>query len=407
MKIKQLEKPPNIQLTLPASKSISNRVLILNALCETKANLHNLSEARDTKTMLRLLAEEEETLDVLDAGTTMRFLTAYLAVDHWEKTLTGTKRMQERPIGILVEALRTIGGNVDYLGKEGYPPLRIKPFKTQKSNHIKIRGDVSSQYISALLMVAPTLPQGLAVELTGRIASRPYIEMTIRLMKHFGVEVEWGDAVIRVSPQKYVPTEYTVEPDWSGASYWYGIVALAQDAEVLLTGFREDSLQGDKAIAEIGRYLGVKTDFLNPGIRLTKTDAHDFFEYDFFHCPDLAQTVAVTCAAKGIRCTMTGLESLKIKETDRVAALQNELLKIGGDLREEGAIWHLIPSNTMDHHKETRFKTYEDHRMAMAFAPLATKMNIEIEDPQVVEKSYPSFWRDMEKAGFETFQLSN
>lgn len=400
MEIKQLEKLLNTQLTLPASKSISNRVLILNALCEKQATLYNLSEARDTKTMLKLLAEGGETLDVLDAGTTMRFLTAYLAVNSEEKVLTGTKRMQERPIGILVEALREIGGNIDYLGHDGYPPLRIKPFKKQNTNRITMRGDISSQYISSMLMIAPALPEGLTIELLGRIASRPYIEMTTRLMRYFGVEAHWEGSTIKVDSQKYQPTNYTVEPDWSGASYWYSMVALAKDAEILLTGFRADSLQGDKAMIEIGKHLGVRTDFTEKGIRLTKKSAKDAFEYDFFNCPDLAQTVAVACAAKGIRCTMRGLESLKIKETNRVMALQNELKKISADLTENGDTWQVVPADMGVLTGNTRFQTYEDHRMAMAFAPLATKMDIEIDDPAVVEKSYPTFWQDLENTGF-------
>jgi 3-phosphoshikimate 1-carboxyvinyltransferase len=385
--------------TLPASKSISNRVLILSALAAEKSVLHNLSDANDTQLMLKRIASPEYEIDVEDAGTTMRFLTAYFAITNQKKILTGTQRMQERPIGILVDALRSLGVDIQYVSKEGYPPLKINGFAVQKTNSIKIRGDVSSQFISALMMVAPSLPQGLSLELEGKVGSRPYIEMTASLMKHFGVKSEFTGNKIEVTPQSYRAAEFTVESDWSGASYWFAFAALAKDAEILLPRLSLNSLQGDRAIANMTA-LGVVSEMVDGQLKLSKNDPLKEFQWDFTHCPDLAQTVAVICAAKGIRGSFTGLESLRIKETDRIAALQNELRKIGADLREENTShWTLIPSASLP--SSASFQTYKDHRMAMAFAPLATLMEVEIENPGVVKKSYPTYWDDVKSFGFE------
>ena len=392
--------PTDIQL--PASKSESNRALIIAALCKEKATLTNLSEARDTQTMQRLLQSEEEVMDVLDAGTTMRFLTAYFAVTGQQKIMTGTPRMQQRPVGILVDALRTLGAKIEYQKEEGFPPHKISgPFE-QKTNKLSIRGDVSSQYISALLMTAPALPQGLELQLTGKIGSRPYIEMTLQLMERFGVKAQWNDTVIKVAPgQTYKASSYQVESDWSGASYWLSQVALAEKAEIILLGLRPDSLQGDIRILEIMGPVGVGHSWEGGKLRLFKQEASQNIEVDFTHCPDLAQTVAVACAAKGISGHFTGLESLRIKETDRIAALQNELAKIGGKLIEptEGH-WELIPSTNLPS-GPVQIHTYDDHRMAMAFAPLACLLPLVIEEPSVVNKSYPRYWENLESAGFK------
>jgi 3-phosphoshikimate 1-carboxyvinyltransferase len=385
---------------LPASKSISNRVLIMNALAQgNNTLLHNLSDANDTQLMLRLVGSKDTEIDVEDAGTTMRFLTAYFSITGQKKILTGTQRMKERPIGILVDALRSLGVSMEYTEKGGYPPLSINGFSGQKTNSIKIRGDVSSQFISALMMVAPVLPQGLSLELEGKVGSRPYIEMTASLMKHFGVKAEFSGSKISVEPQKYKSAEFTVESDWSAASYWFTFVALAKDAVILLPRISLNSLQGDRAIADIMELLGVKATMKNDMLELTKTSVTKEITWDFTHCPDLAQTVAVVCAAKGIKGSFTGLESLRIKETDRITALQNELRKIGADLIEENTSqWTLIPSKKVP--DEAKFETYKDHRMAMAFAPLATQLNITIENPGVVKKSYPRFWEDVKSFGF-------
>ncbi|MEP2771771.1 MAG: 3-phosphoshikimate 1-carboxyvinyltransferase [Fulvivirga sp.] len=386
-------------ISLPASKSISNRVLIIDALCSSNSPIYNLSTARDTITMKRLLSSTDKTLDVLDAGTTMRFLTAYLTVTNQHKTITGTKRMCERPIKILVDALRTLGGQVEYLDKEGFPPLEISGLLEQKANEISIRGDVSSQYISALLMISPILPEGLKLNLEGKIGSRPYIEMTLQIMSMFGVDASWNQNIISIKNQAYKSVQIEIEPDWSGASYWYSFVALAESGEVLLPGLKEKSLQGDSVVKEIMTHLGVETTFTEKGAVLRKKDHKNEVSFNFTDCPDLAQTVAVVCAAKSIHCKMTGLESLKIKETDRILALQNELSKIGTQLIDSGTHYELIPSRKLPKH--VTINTYDDHRMAMAFAPLATSMDVEIENPDVVNKSFPNFWQEVEKLGLK------
>ncbi|MGB3850235.1 MAG: 3-phosphoshikimate 1-carboxyvinyltransferase [Tunicatimonas sp.] len=392
----------DIQLT--ASKSESNRALVIQALSNEEIVLHNLSEARDTQTMQRLLHSAEPEWDVLDAGTTMRFLIAYSAVARMGKILRGTARMHQRPVRLLVEALRSLGADIAYLENDGYPPVLVRGFTNgQSARRVSIRGDVSSQYISALLMIAPALTDGLELSLTGKIGSRPYIEMTLGLMHHFGIDYHWGeDNLIRVDPQPYRAGTYTIESDWSGASYWYSLVAIADDARVKLLGLRRPSWQGDSVIVEIMDRLGVATKFEEDGVTLSKKASADTFTQDFSDCPDLAQTVAVVCAAKRIPATLSGLESLRIKETDRVAALQNELAKIGASLDEQDGHGKVIPSDKIYAGEELNFATYEDHRMAMAFAPLATQTTVTIEEPSVVNKSYPRFWEDLARAGVTT-----
>lgn len=384
---------------LPASKSISNRALIINALAGGKSELSNLSDANDTQLMLRLIHSKDKIIDVEDAGTTMRFLTAYFSISNQQKVLTGTGRMKERPIGILVDALRNLGAEIEYLEKEGFPPHELKKFTGQKTSTLRIRGDVSSQYISALMMVAPILPNGLRLILEGKIGSRPYIEMTASLMKHFGVDTELLADQVVIAHQKYRPEPFTVESDWSAASYWFAFTALAEKADITLPRLLSNSIQGDSAIVKIMDFLGVASNFENGLLKLSKQESKKELHWDFTHCPDLAQTVAVVCAAKNIKGFFTGLESLRIKETDRIMALQNELRKIGGSLIEEDSEhWTLIPSVSLP--SSTSFLTYKDHRMAMAFAPLSTLMDVEIERPEVVRKSYPNFWNDMKDLGF-------
>lgn len=388
-------------IELPASKSIANRSLIVNALAGGRSDIDNLSEARDTQTMIRLLSSDDQILDVLDAGTTMRFLTAYLSVTNQDRELTGTDRMCNRPIKILVEALKELGVTIEYKEKNGYPPLLIQGFKEQKTKQLSIRGDVSSQYISALLMIAPVLPQGLELELTGVIGSRPYIKMTLSVMESFGVSSSWAGNKIIIAHQEYNAVPYTVEPDWSAASYWYSLVALSESGSVTLKNLKDDSIQGDRQIADIMLPLGVKTEFNAEGALLTKVSHQKETDIDFIDCPDLAQTVTVVCAVHGIRCRMTGLESLRIKETDRIYALQQELRKIGADIIEHEDHWVLTPADQISDKKTIEFDTYEDHRMAMALAPLCTQMPIVIKDREVVNKSYPRYWEDYTKAGFE------
>lgn len=383
---------------LPASKSISNRVLILNALSGNQSTLHNLSDANDTQLMLKLIRSPHSIIDVEDAGTTMRFLTAYFSVTNQHKFITGTSRMKERPIGILVDALRSLGAEINYAERTGYPPLETIQISGQKATALSIRGDVSSQFISALMMVAPTLPQGLTLTLEGKVGSRPYIEMTARLMEVFGVKCDLQDKQIKVAPQPYHPAEFTVESDWSGTSYWFAFAALAKQAEIFLPRLFQDSLQGDSVIVKIMERLGVRSVMEGSLMKLTKAQGSQSISWDFTHCPDLAQTVAVVCAAKGVEGNFTGLESLRIKETDRIAALQTELRKIGADFLEANEGWKVIPSKKLP--AKARFNTYKDHRMAMAFAPLATLMDVEIENPVVVKKSYPKFWDDLKLVGF-------
>lgn len=400
--LRKVQKPFQVQIQLPSSKSESNRALIIDALTNFQSDLSNLSEARDTRTMMRLLVSTEYVADVLDAGTTMRFMTAYFAVTGQFKVMTGTPRMCERPIGILVEALRSVGANIDYLQHQGYPPIRLNGFKYSGNNQLVIKGGVSSQYISALLMVAPVLPEGLVITLDGEIGSRPYIEMTLQQMAHFGIKysADWEQQRIEVPQQAYQIQHYTVESDWSGASYWYSLVALAPEgSEVELLGLKENSLQGDSVIVAIMSDLGVKSEFTKKGVKLTKTDSKASLEWDFTHCPDLAQTVSVCCAALNLPLTLTGIESLKIKETDRVKAIQTELAKFGVSLVEvlENERYELQGRFAPPPQNGMVIDTYDDHRMAMAFAPLAMVTDLKIDNPSVVVKSYPRFWEDMGK----------
>ncbi len=314
--------------------------------------------------------------------------------------MTGTDRMKQRPIALLVDALRKVGAEIRYLEQEGFPSIEIQSFNGQKTSEVTIPGNISSQYISALMMVAPHLPNGLKINLEGKIGSRPYIEMTIALMKQFGIQVSWHDQTIRVSKSDFQKTSYRVEPDWSAASYWFSFVALAEKATITLPNVQEFALQGDKAIIEIMDKLGVKSEFKNGDLILSKKQHQSHLDWNFTDCPDLAQTVLPVCAVKKITGSFTGLESLRIKETDRISALQTELSKIGATITEEnGSAWRIIPGDFKN--ASIVIDTYHDHRMAMGLAPLATLMEVQINDPQVVNKSYPDFWSDMKGVGFE------
>jgi len=387
-------------INLPASKSEANRALIIAALSGGNSTIENLSEANDTQLLQRLLKSDAETIDAEDAGTVMRFLTAYYAVTGQKKVLTGTERMCQRPIKVLVDALRELGASIDYLKEEGYPPLQLNGFAGTGDNSLKVRSDISSQYISALLMIAPLLPDGLVLKLEGKIGSRPYIEMTLALMQHFGVSATFEENTITVPHQNYKPATFAVEPDWSAASYWYSMVALAKEADIILPGLKENSYQGDRAIVEIMNRLGVYTEFISEGIRLTKKHCEKRVAYDFTNCPDLAQTIVALCAALGVTLEMTGVESLRIKETDRIQALQIEVLTMGASLNEiTPGVFRMEPAILTK--RELSFRTYQDHRMAMAFAPIALLEPVQIQESSVVRKSYPRFWEDLEKVGFE------
>ena len=390
-------------IPLPSSKSESNRALIINALAGGDIdNLSNLAEARDTQTMIRLLADSANPIaDVLDAGATMRFLTAYYAITGATKKMTGTARMCERPIGILVDALRSLGASIAYEKQEGYPPLQIGGFQYAGSRELSIRGDVSSQFISAILMISPLMPEGIALQITGSLGSKPYVEMTLAQMAQFGIraEVDWTKGLIDIPAQQYAAAPFAVESDWSGASYWYSMVALSpfEDSSLELLGLKEESLQGDAAIRDIMLPLGVKSTFTGRGYLLTKCEAVSELTWDFTDCPDLAQTISVVAAVKNIVLHLTGVESLKVKETDRVLALQNELKKLGAELREmKTNELYTVSGSFISQGIVPEIDTYDDHRMAMAFAPVGLLREIVIHEPGVVAKSYPSFWNHVD-----------
>jgi 3-phosphoshikimate 1-carboxyvinyltransferase len=405
IQIRATQKALSGELILPSSKSECNRALIIQALSHKKINLLNLSEARDTQTLMTLLELPGFELDAMDAGTTFRFMTAWLCAISENRILTGSHRMQERPVGILVDALRSLGADIRYLHKPGFPPLHIN-CKTVKlsGGSVQMRGDVSSQFISALLMIGPVLPGGLTLELTTPVGSRPYIEMTLNMMKHFGVSSKWENNRINIPEGAYTANSYSIEPDWSAAGYWYSMAALAPEADIFLPGLREYSWQGDSRIANLMTHFGLQTEFTPDGARITKTstvNTTETLDIDFTDIPDQAQTFAVLAAATGKELILRGLESLRIKETDRILALQTELGKFGIRLEE---IREAVFSLSGDFHP-TQFSvsTYKDHRMAMAFAPLAfLQDSLHIKDHEVVQKSYPRFWEDLRQiAGWE------
>ena len=397
----------NATINLPASKSISNRALVINAMAGSNNHPNNLSDCDDTEVIIAALKDMPEVINIKAAGTAMRFMTAFLSATSGEHIITGTERMQNRPIGILVDALRYLGAEITYEKKEGYPPLHIKG-KTLEGGHLEVVGNVSSQYISALLMIGPILKKGLELKLTGEIASRPYIDLTLWTMKEYGADAEWTDMdTITVKPQPYKANiDYTIENDWSASSYWYEMMALNGniDSSIKLEGLMDCSKQGDSVVKYIFSLLGVKSEFeARDGISNVNLKAHRCmlprFDYDFTGSPDLAQTIVVTCCALGVKFKFTGLASLKIKETDRIEALKTELKKVGYVIHDKN-------DNTLIWDGETceptfaPIDTYEDHRMAMAFAPLAFKFpQIEINDPEVVSKSYPHYWEDLKKVG--------
>lgn len=394
------------EIQLPASKSISNRVQIINALAYSPYEIQNLSESDDAVVLYNALNSNSTTFDIGPAGTAMRFITAYLSKIVGEWIVTGSERMKNRPIKLLVDALTEIGAKIEYVEKEGYPPLRIFGSKLQ-GKPIELPGNISSQYISALLMVGPTLEGGLDLTLTGKVISKPYIQMTLDLMQQFGVESEWSGNAIRIKEQEYKAISYFVESDWSAASYWFQIAALSEGAKIILPDLFKESLQGDAKIVEWFARLGVETVYNNNKVMLsTSGNREQCLTIDFINQPDMAQTFAVTCCCLEIPFEFGGLQSLKIKETDRIYALITELRKMGFVLiePEEGKLaW---TGEKCDVSEIISIETYEDHRMAMAFAPaVLTFNNMRIEDAGVVSKSYPRFWEDLQKAGFEINEI--
>ncbi|HVA98664.1 MAG TPA: 3-phosphoshikimate 1-carboxyvinyltransferase [Bacteroidia bacterium] len=406
---------------LTTSKSESNRVLIIQQLCKDFFEIKKIAQAQDTETMKNILAQfkknnfqtdNTKTYDVGAAGTTMRFLCAFFATQKGTHILTGSDRMQKRPIKILVDALRELGAKIDYLGQEGFPPLKIEG-RELKGGEIVVAGNVSSQYISALLLIAPVLFGGITIRFEGVPKSRPYINMTLKIMEYFGVYGNWHDNSISISKQDYYVEKeqafYNIEGDWSAASYWYSMAALAENVDLKIMGLKKESWQGDSVVAELFSFFGVKTTFIENGIYLTKMKAkEEHFGFDFSDCPDIVQTVAVTASALKITFLLNGLSTLKIKETDRIQALINEFKKIDiiakealPNTLEVRAIPEKINSETVP-----CFATYEDHRMAMAFSAFAFVYDkIKIEHPEVVIKSYPNFWNDLKAMKFEVKEI--
>ena len=387
-----------IQIT--GSKSESNRMLLLQALYP-QITLDNLSNSDDTVAMKSGLESDKNMVDIGHAGTSMRFLSAYYStLENQEKILTGSSRMQERPIGILVDALRQLGADISYLKNEGYPPLLIKG-KRLTASEVRLSANISSQYITALMLIAPSLPDGLRIYLEGKITSIPYIEMTLSLLHKIGVDAIFSGQHIQVFPKKDITQiTHAVESDWSSASYYFSMVALAKEADVSLSTYKKDSLQGDRVLMDVYQQFGVKSSIENNTLALKKqTMGSTHVQLDLSDAPDIAQTIAVTCYGLGLSCSLTGLHTLKIKETDRLVALQNELSKLGATIEITDKSLHL--------HKRTNpirpnvlIETYHDHRMAMAFAPLGLLVPIRIQDADVVTKSYPGFWKDLEQNGF-------
>ncbi len=404
--------PSRIDTTikLPASKSISNRALIISALAGVKTMPRNISNCDDTEVIVRALRDNPYEIDIKAAGTAMRFMTAYLAVTPGEHVITGTERMKHRPIKVLVDALRYLGADIEYIGEEGFPPLKIRG-KALDGGSIEIPGDVSSQYVSALLMIAPMLNGGLELHLTGNIISRPYIDLTIHTMHDYGARVEWTDVdTIVTEPTGYREREFIIENDWSGASYWYETLALMGDREssIRLPGLIDSSRQGDSGVRYLFSMLGVKTSF-EDGIKTKPTTVTlkamrsmlPKLDFDFSGQPDLTQTLVVTCAAMNIPFHFTGLATLRIKESDRIEVLKREMRKMGFVIREENNSELLWDGERCEATMEP-IDTYEDHRMAMAFAPAAVKFpGLRINNPEVVTKSYPNFWKDLLQAGFK------
>lgn len=409
----------NASIQLPASKSISNRALILHSLAHGEITPCNLSDCDDTRVMIRALNGNPEQIDILAAGTAMRFLTAYLSVTPGTRIISGTARMHQRPIRILVDALRELGAQIEYVAHEGFPPLCITGTELQKGE-ISLAGNVSSQYISALLMIGAVLPKGLRLHLTGDIISRPYINLTLQLMRDFGAQADWStDSSITVSPGGYRDVPFTVESDWSAASYWYQMMALylmkneklkmesSEDegtaAMIELLGLFPHSYQGDSRGAEVFSRLGVQTEYTNRGVKLTQSGTPvERLEEDMVDIPDLAQTFVVTCCLMNIPFRFTGLQSLKIKETDRITALITELRKLGYVVSSEQDSILFWNGERCTAEEFPVIATYEDHRMAMAFAPACLVLpQVHIDEPLVVSKSYPTYWENLKEAGFE------
>lgn len=406
-----LEAPEHLKavIELPSSKSISNRALIISALAGGYTVPDNLSDCDDTRVVIAALKDMPEVIDIGAAGTAMRFMTAYLSVRQGaEHVITGTERMKHRPIKVLVDALRYLGADIVYEGEEGFPPLRICGRRLE-GGRLDIPGNVSSQYISALLMVGPMMKDGLTLNLKGEVISRPYIDLTLWMMNEWGAKAEWTDArTITVEPQQYSARDYMIENDWSAASYWYEMMALSQgeDDELVLTGLMDGSKQGDSSLRYVFSLLGVKTMFVRRGavtdVRLKRVKSVvSHIDYDFINSPDLTQTFVACCCAMNVKFRFTGLQTLKIKETDRIEALKAEMRKLGYVLHDVDGCELYWDGERCAPSADTAIDTYEDHRMALAFAPMALRLGMmRINNPRVVSKSYPRFWDDLRATGW-------
>ncbi len=403
-------------IELPSSKSESNRALMVKALSRESVFIQNLSNAEDTQILNKCVRFIETCgvsgipmiIDAKNAGTVYRFVTAYLAIRPGKWLLTGSERMQQRPIKELVDALDQLEADVKYVGENGFPPLLIQG-KKLRGGKINVNSSISSQYITALLLIAPLLKNGLELNLEGKLISQPYVKMTLEIMRHFGIKVDYSDRIIKVNHQEYLSNEFMVSPDWSAASYWYQMAALCDEVDLFIPELRKESMQGDRVLPEIFDLLGVSSEFTEEGLKLSKQSLKtDFLEYDFINCPDLAQAVIASCVGLGIEGSFKGLQSLRIKETDRVEKLNDEFQVFGFSLKEVSSdLWKLMKNvEEIEFDKHHVFQTYDDHRMAMSLAPLCLlSEKIIIEDPEVVKKSYPKFWDDLELVGFKIEKL--
>ena len=409
-KIKKIDKPLEGTIVLDGSKSISNRLLMIQALCEEAFDISKLASADDTQLLQKVLKKNGDVYDVHHAGTSYRFLTSFLCLKEGVQELTGSERMKERPIGPLVDVLRKLGADIEYMGEEGYPPLKIGKASWKKMDEpIEIDATISSQFISSLLLIAPKLPNGLHLRLMGNLVSRPYLEMTLELMREFNVQYTWEEDLISISPQSYAGKDYVVEADWSAASYYFSLVSLVPGSKVYLQGLKEESIQGDSEIVSMMSTLGVDASWENGQWKLEHNEERtENYEFNFILQPDLAQTIAVCLAGHGINGLFTGLQTLKVKETDRIAALQHELQKVQVFLSKLPSKFSKKTTDEMylqegkaSSEETPIFATYRDHRMAMSFACLASMMDVEIEKAMVVSKSYPGFYEDLKSLGIE------
>jgi 3-phosphoshikimate 1-carboxyvinyltransferase len=394
------------KIRLPFSKSISNRLLVIQAFAKEPFCIHNLSESDDTIYMHKAFDNNSSKINIGHAGTAMRFLTAYYAAVGQSKIITGSERMQKRPIGVLVDALNSLGADISYIKTNGFPPIKTSG-KLLNGKEINLNGSVSSQYISALLLIAPILPDGLTIKITDTLISSSYVALTLGMMHDFGILSSWKGNTIEIPHQNYQSRDYTVEADWSAASYWYQLALLSDEAEIELEGLFNHSFQGDYAIADIFQLLGIETVFHSSGVTIRKREKKcDLFSYDFLNNPDMVQTLIVSLCLKGIPFKLTGAQSLRIKETDRIAALQQEMGKLGFRIHESQPGVLEWDGKKSPAEKSIQIETYDDHRMALAFAPAALYFpGMVINDIEVVTKSYPNFWNDLRLVGANLRQV--